>query len=123
MAIDNHLSAGFRPLVWALQRPDSYGEETLTGTTQLTAKSSQFLRLDPGGAGRNVDLPGPDEGLEDNNGRQYMIVNTADAAENLTVRDPDGSTVAVVSQNERCIFIGTGAKAWQHLGIESIALA
>jgi len=123
MAIDNFLTAGFRLFRFPLQIAGSYGEETATGDIQMTAKSSQFLRIDPGGASRNVDLPGPDEGLADNNGRQYMIVNTADAAEDLTVRDPSGATVAVISQNERCSFIGTGAAAWQHLGIETIALS
>jgi hypothetical protein len=69
-----------------------------------------------------VDLPGVDEDLPDNDGRFYMILNTADAAEDLTIRNPAGATVVTISQNERAIVVGTGAAAWAHMGIETIAL-
>ena len=122
MPIDNFAGSGRRPLTSPLQVKGGVGEATLTGAVILTARSSQMLRLDPGGANRNVDLPGPDEGIEDNNGLNYTILNTADAAENLVVRNPAGATVATVSQNERCTFVGVGAQVWAHMGITTIAL-
>ena len=89
----------------------------------LSSKASQWLRLDPGGASRNVDLPGVAEGLEDSDGAWFMVLNTANAAEDLTVRDPAGATVATVSQNQRALFVGTGGETWAHMGIETIALS
>lgn len=122
MPIDNHTTEGRRPLTYQLQIRGGYGSATLTGTTQLTAKSSQLLRLDPGGANRNVDLPGPDQGIADNEGLVFEILNTADAAESLTVRNPAGGTVVTISQNEKCRVVGTGGTSWTHMGIQTIAL-
>ena len=122
MAIDNYTGSGYRPLLYPLSLKGGYGSATLTGTTQLTSKTSQFLRLDPGGGARNVDLPGIADGLDDNDGRFYWILNTADAAEALTVRNPAGATIVTISQNERCLVVGAGAESWVHMGIETIAL-
>ncbi|MCK5089644.1 MAG: hypothetical protein KAI41_11375 [Hyphomicrobiaceae bacterium] len=122
MPIENFKSGGVRPLLWPLQIKGGAGDDTLTGDVVLTAKASQWLRLDPGGASRNVDLPGMAEGLDDSDGAWFLILNTADAAEDLTIRDPAGATVATVGQNERALFVGTGAEAWIHMGIETIAL-
>ncbi len=79
--------------------------ETLTGATTLVAPgglaaagevvmTSDILALDPGGAGRTVTLaPAADVA-----GLTLTIVNTADAAEDLTISD--GSTVITISQGE-----------------------
>lgn len=123
MAIDNFKTEGNRALLWPLRIIGLAGDDTLTGDVVLTAKASQLLRLDPGGASRNVDLPGATEGLTNSDGASYLILNTANAAEDLTVRDPAGATVAVISQNERALFVGLGGEAWAHMGIETIALS
>lgn len=120
---NTHLSEGRRLVRSQLQAPGLYAAVTLAAALQLTAKSAQFLRLDPGGAHRNVDLPGPDEGIADNDGLMFSITNTADAAENLVVRNPAGDTVVTISQNERAIVVGAGGAVWAHLGIETIALS
>lgn len=117
-----YLTEGRRPHPWQQQVPGLVDVATLAGTHQLTAKSGNFQRLDPGGAGRNVDLPGPAEGLVDSDGVVFLIMNAADAAEALTVRNPAGATVATIGQNERAILVGTGGAAWTHMGIETIAL-
>lgn len=74
--------------------------ETLTGARVLTAAevaANYILALDPGGASRNVDLPATTTLA----GHQVKIVNTADAAETLTVRlTGGGATVATIDQNE-----------------------
>lgn len=124
MAIDKFKTSGRRPLTYPLQVKGSVVSETLTGDLQLTARSAQYLALDPGGASRNVTLPGADEDVSDNDGMLYTVVNTANAAEDLVVREPVGGfPVATVSQNERATFAGTGGATWVHLGIVTISLS
>lgn len=80
----------------------SVNVETLSGDKTLSSTDEQRQVLDPGGAARNVDLPSDQEGLE------YVIVNTADAAEAITVRDADTNTVVTVNQNEAARVMNTG---------------
>lgn len=80
----------------------SVNVETLSGDKTLLATDEQRQVLDPGGAARNVDLPADQEGLE------YVIVNTADAAETITVRDADTNTVVSIAQNESARVMNTG---------------
>lgn len=77
--------------------------ETLSGDKTVSFTDAAIQVLDPGGAGRNVDLPA------DSIGQRFYVVNTADAAEDLTVRDDGDNTIAVVSQNEAAEFINTGS--------------
>ena len=74
---------------------------TLAADLVLTDPVAQILTLDPGGVGRNVDLP-PEAGSE---GVFILLNNAADAAETLTVRDDAGAvTIATVDQNERALL-------------------
>lgn len=82
--------------------PQSVNVETLSGDKTLSSTDEQIQVLDPGGAGRNVDLP------SDTVGQRFKIYNTADAAETLTVRDADSNTVVSVAQNESAEVINTG---------------
>jgi hypothetical protein len=68
--------------------------QTLTGNFTIDADQGPIVSLDPGGAGRNVTLPTEEEGLT------FWINNTADAAEDLTVKNPATTTIGTVSQNE-----------------------
>ena len=74
--------------------------ETLAGTFTMTSKSATFQVLDPGGASRNVVLPGrPSYG-------PFLIQNAADATENLVVKDSDGSTtVATLYRGQAAWFV------------------
>lgn len=83
--------------------------QTLTGTLVVDADSPPLLWLDPGGAGRNVDLPAE----ADSDGLFFYVVNAADAAENLTVRNDAGGTVGVVGQAEMGFFVCDGT-TWRH---------
>ena len=65
------------------------------------------MRLDPGGASRDVTLPA-EAGAD---GAFFVIVNAADAAEDLVVKDDGGSTVCTVNRDELCI-VGCNGTAW-----------
>jgi len=90
--------------------------ETLTGTTVLTVNSAYHQILDPGGAGRELDMP--NGALQ---GQECMITNTADMAEAITVKQSDSSTtVIVIDQNESAMLVCNGAGStagWQAVGI------
>ena len=78
-----------------ITRIEDVNTETLTGQKTLTVNDARIQRLDPGGAGRDVLLPAEEQGL------RVTIVNTADAAEDLTVKeDSDTTTIVTISQNE-----------------------
>lgn len=94
------------------------GVVTLAGNLTLTRQYRSVLRLDPGGAGRIVTLPAE----AGSDGFAYEIVNTADAAEDLTVKDDGGSTIVTISQNEKATVVCDGS-SWYHTGIITIALS
>lgn len=77
--------------------------ETLSGNRTLTVEeidSNNFFAFDPGGAGRNLDLPAE----ASSSGSFLFVANTADAAEILTVRDDGGSTICTPTQNEAAVL-------------------
>lgn len=81
----------------------STNRETLGSDKTIALSDPVAHSLDPdNGAGRNVDLPPEYDGLF------YIIANRADAAEDLTVRDDGGSTIATVNQNDVGYFISDG---------------
>lgn len=85
--------------------------QTLSGTFALDADTPQLLFLDPGGAGREVNLP-PEADCE---GMVIIIVNEADGVENITVEDDASAALtpaAVVGQNEIGVFFCDGTR-WQ----------
>lgn len=102
MATTQHTSAATYRLDVQLALKNGINTETLAGTHTMTARSSTFQRLDPGGAARNVVLPaaGPSYG-------PFWIQNVADvAAEIITVKQSDGSTtVSTVRPGEVACFI------------------
>lgn len=82
-------------------------KQTLTGAITLAAQLKRLYSLDPGGAGRNVILPSEAA----NAGVEFMIVNTADAAEDLTIKASDGATtVGTISQNEGALIVSDGTR-------------
>lgn len=79
--------------------------ETLAGAKVLVAGDAPLQHLDPGGAGRNLDLPAV-TGMA---GSTFIIKNTADAAEILTIRlTGGGATVCTPTQNETAIVYCDG---------------
>ena len=97
------------------------GPQTLTGTLTLTLAeyNCNFLKLDPGGASRNV-LLWPELDMK---GATVFIVNGADAAENLVLKEDTGTTtIATVNQNEGA-WIQCDGTNWGLLCIVTIALS
>jgi len=108
---------------------DSSNAETLSGAKTLATTDAKYQFLDPGGSGRNVDLPDLRTATTDINSEgtgtagttryadlqtgYFVISNTADAAEVITVRGWNGSsttgTIMTPTQNETAICIWTGA--------------
>ena len=97
---------------------DLVGDMTLAANLALTNQYRRLLRLDPGGAHRDVTLPA--EALS--NGLEFEILNTADAAENLVIKSDAPATIVTISQNEKCRIACDGT-TWYHMGIQTIALA
>ena len=108
---------------------ESSNAETLSGAKTLAVTDAKFQFLDPGGSGRNVDLPDMrtlttdinsegtgDAGTDryaDTQGGFFVISNTADAAEVITVRGWNGSTttgtIMTPTQDETAVCYWTGA--------------
>lgn len=77
---------------------------TLSGAYTIgDVTPSQIYVLDPGGSARNVTLPSEEVGAF------FLIVNSADAAENLVIKGSDGSTtVCTIGQNEAAVITCDG---------------
>ena len=108
---------------------ESSNAETLSGAKTLAVTDAKFQFLDPGGSARNVDLPDlrtlttdtnsegtGDAGTDryvDAQGGYFVISNTADASEVITVRGWNGSsttgTICTPTQNETALLHWTGA--------------
>lgn len=89
--------------------------ETLSGDRTLTLSEIDQYNLwafDPGGAGRNVDLPVE----ESSDGAVLLIANTADAAEVLTVRDDGTNTIVTPTQNEAALVWCDGSSWFGMVG-------
>jgi hypothetical protein len=90
--------------------------QTLAGTLTMDEDLPPLLALDPGGAGRTVLLPPEAAGLF------FVIINTADAAETLTVKeDANVTTIGTVEQDTIGLFFcgknGAGTLTWYDLTI------
>ncbi len=94
------------------------GVLTLAADLTLTLKYANRLRIDPDGAHRDVNLPAE----ASSKGAWFEISNWADGAENLVVKDDSPTTIATISQNEKCYFYCDGT-TWYHTGIVTIALS
>ena len=106
--------------------PGGFNAETLAGAKVLTYQDSQFQALDPGGSARNVALPAAGA----RKGHFFWIANKADAAEAITLQQPDASTtLATISQNEAALVFcaDDGAAAatsgWTLFALFTIAIA
>lgn len=102
-----------------------YYEATLTGNVTLDNTYPMVVGLDPDGAGRDVVLDGDSAAAGDAliHGLMRRIVNRADAAEDLTVKDATGATIGTVSQNEMADFYHDSDTGWTLIAITTIALS
>ena len=74
---------------------DYVDTETLAATKTFTDTDGPLQYLDPGGASRDVNLP-----AEASTNNPFIIVNTADAAENLVVKSDAPATIITIGQNQ-----------------------
>ncbi len=85
--------------------------ETLSAGKTITVAYPPIIMLDPGGSGRDVTLPAEASSKD----LMFLIVNLADAAEALTVKDDGGTTIAVLAEGERAWFFCDGT-TWRAQG-------
>lgn len=91
---------------------------TLTGNIALDATYPRLCKLDPGGSARDITL----DPVAKAEGLVRVIVNAADAAENLVLKNVAGSTIATVNQNELAKVYCDGS-TWALLYVQTIALS
>lgn len=80
------------------------GMMTLGANLTMDVEMPTVMVIDPTAA-RDVTLP-PEA---DSEGLVFIIINAADAAEDITVKDDTPATVGTISQNEIGIFVCTGS--------------
>lgn len=100
--------------------------ETLAADKVMDSDDAMILKLDPAGAARDITLPA--EGDVSPAGQMHWIVNAADAAENLVIKNDAGSTIATVNQNESAIVYNAGTSggtesSWVLIAVVAIALS
>lgn len=78
--------------------------ETLSANKTLTSADAAIQVLDPGGSGRDLTLPN----VALMAGRAFLVVNTADAAEVITIKNAGGTTICTPTQNESAIVVSNG---------------
>lgn len=98
--------------------PNGIYTGTLDAALTLDATYPNVCKLDPGGANRDVTL----DAIAANTGLSRWIINGADAAENLVLKNPAGSTIGTVNQNEAGLFYCNGS-TWALVYIQTIALS
>lgn len=86
--------------------------------TTLDATYPNVVKLDPSGAAKNITL----DAISTNSGLSRWIINGADAAENLVVKNAAGSTIGTINQNEAGLFYCNGS-AWVLVYVQTIALS
>lgn len=97
-----------------LALPNGIEDLTLTADLTIDLTYGNRLRIDPGGAHRDVTLPAHRNGLN------YHIVNTANAAENLVIKDSEGNAQLTLNQDESVIIQSNGSD-WKHMGVVTVA--
>ena len=103
--------------------PGGWEKETLAGNKTLSHSDAQIIGLNCGGDGRDVILPAPRKGA------WFWIFNQSTDADNLAVKQADGSTaLATINQNESGLFFCDADAAddandgWDLMGLITIAM-
>lgn len=77
--------------------------QTLSATKTLVNADKHHQILDPGGAGRTITLP-----AEGTGNHPFVIINTADADELLTVQNDAAAIIGVVPKGKTVEFVSDG---------------
>lgn len=94
--------------------------ETLTGDKTLVEGDSTVQLLDPGGSNRDVTLPAE----ADCQSMFFIVVNAADGAETLTVKNDGGTAIGTADRYESliCYCDGVSWSAWQGTSPSGVTL-
>lgn len=103
------LSEVIKKFTYRIGLAGGWNAQALSGNLTLTKLSSQVQVLDPGGASRNVTLPAVTPSDE---GYAFLFINTADAAETLTVKNAAGTDLQVIPQGGRGQVFVSSAGVW-----------
>ncbi len=114
------LSSTLKRFTSAIALSGSFNLETLAANRTLTTRDGQVQVLDPGGAHRDVTLPTVSRS---DDGRWFLICNSAAGAFDLVVKNPGAATVGTANQNEAGLFYVSPAGDWTLVGIFSFAAA
>lgn len=99
----------YRPLFRQLVRGLHQTVSLVADNYVISREQPPVLWIDPNGASRDVLLPTEADSIH----QILVIINTADAAENLVVKeDSDTTTIVTVNQNEIGVFFCNGI-AWR----------
>lgn len=100
-------------------RADAPDTRVLAGNLTLTFDDDWMQHIDPGGAGRTITLPAE----ADSSGKAFLIVNEANAEEDLTVNDDGGTTRAIIGEGQSAWLAcdGTTWRALQGLQLDKVA--
>jgi hypothetical protein len=113
--IDTFLSKALKQFTAQIRVKGGIAIQTLTGAVTVTAQSGNVLALDPGGASRDVTMP-PEESCE---GAVFVFYNTADAAENLVVKNDAAGTIVTIGRGESYIVACSGS-AWTAIPMREV---
>jgi len=97
---------------------DVYQAETLSGAATLSDKYPAIVGFDPGGAHRDVTL----DAEATAKGMLRLILNKADAGENLVIKADGGATIATANQSEAALLYCDGTD-WALCAIFTIAIS
>lgn len=94
------------------------GSITLDSALTLTKAYPSIIKIDPGGAHRDVTL----EAEAGSKGELRWLINAADGAENLVVKDDSSATIVTINQNE-CAIVYCNGTAWSLVCLWTHALS
>jgi len=95
--------------------------ETLDDDRTITIKEIDdydIVVFDPGGAARTVTLPDDDDDLD---GEAFIVENSADAEEILTIVDETPTTLCTITQGESALvyYRGSPSGAWKAVKLDA----
>lgn len=91
--------------------------KVLAANFTVDAQMPSVLCIDPTAA-RDVTMPAVTaQGME---GKLWIIINDADAAETITVKDAAAATIVAITQNDRALIMVCGG-LWKLISLYSTA--
>lgn len=109
--------SGYAPLLRQLRIRNGVAKFTLTEAATLTARSPNFIDIDPNGT-KVVTLPA--EG--DSDGLVFWIINSGGAGEDITLNDDSGSLVVTINEDEAAMVACDGT-TWRVHMLTSVELS